>query len=77
MTNTNKKQIKDGQIRSSSATTSCPLTADHLTTEMLFKAEIRKRAFEIYCDRGHAEGFDKEDWLHAEREINARHGRRF
>jgi hypothetical protein len=31
--------------------------------------DIAKRAYEIYVDRGYADGFDREDWLRAEREL--------
>ena len=31
--------------------------------------EIRRRAFEIYLDRGSEPGRDLEDWLQAEREL--------
>jgi len=30
---------------------------------------IAHRAHEIYVDRGYADGFDREDWLRAEREL--------
>jgi len=32
-------------------------------------ADIAKRAFEIYCERGSQDGHDVEDWLQAEREL--------
>jgi len=31
--------------------------------------DIAERAYEIYADRGYADGFDREDWLRAEREL--------
>jgi hypothetical protein len=31
--------------------------------------DIAKRAYEIYVARGHVNGFDREDWLRAEREL--------
>lgn len=31
--------------------------------------DIAHRAHEIYVDRGYAHGFDREDWLQAEREL--------
>jgi hypothetical protein len=37
-------------------------------------AEIRKRAQEIYHERGEAHGSSLEDWLKAEREIKAKYG---
>ena len=38
--------------------------------------EIAQRAFELYVARGHADGTDVSDWLHAERELagSAAHG---
>jgi hypothetical protein len=33
---------------------------------------IRLRAYELYAQRGFVEGFEKEDWLTAEREVLAR-----
>ena len=35
--------------------------------------EIAARAYQIYMDRGRADGFDREDWLRAERELKAAH----
>ena len=32
-------------------------------------SDIAKRAHEIYVERGYAHGFDREDWLQAEREL--------
>jgi hypothetical protein len=36
------------------------------------EAAIRLRAYELYAERGYIEGFEKEDWLRAEREVLAR-----
>jgi hypothetical protein len=33
---------------------------------------IRKRAYELYVDRGMGDGQDLEDWFHAEQELAAR-----
>jgi hypothetical protein len=35
--------------------------------------EIRRRAYELYEARGSKPGYEHEDWVHAEREIMARH----
>lgn len=35
--------------------------------------EIRRRAYEIYVERGGPDGFDLDDWLQAERELSANH----
>ena len=34
--------------------------------------EIRRRAYEIYLNRGAAPGFELDDWLQAERELRSR-----
>jgi hypothetical protein len=36
------------------------------------ESAIRLRAYELYAERGYVEGFEKEDWLTAEREVLAR-----
>ncbi len=36
------------------------------------ESAIRLRAYELYAERGYIEGFEKEDWLTAEREVLAR-----
>ena len=36
-------------------------------------AEIRKRAFEIYIERGGIHGCDLDDWLQAERELQEKY----
>jgi hypothetical protein len=33
--------------------------------------DIAERAYGFYVDRGYANGFDREDWLRAERELKA------
>jgi len=33
-------------------------------------ADIAKRAFELYCERGCQDGYDVQDWLKAERELS-------
>lgn len=32
---------------------------------------IAERAYQMYVERGRADGFDRDDWLRAERELNA------
>ena len=34
-------------------------------------ADIAERAYDLYLNRGRADGFDREDWLRAERELKA------
>ena len=38
-------------------------------TDSMREHEIRRRAFEIYLERGSEPGRDLEDWLEAEREL--------
>lgn len=40
--------------------------------EVDMEAEIRRRAYELYEQRGYTPGHENEDWLVAEREILAR-----
>lgn len=35
--------------------------------------EIRKRAYELYAQRGYTSGHENEDWLTAEREVLSRY----
>jgi hypothetical protein len=37
------------------------------------EAEIRRRAYELYAQRGYTPGHENEDWFVAEREILARY----
>jgi hypothetical protein len=39
---------------------------------VLSHKEIAARAYEIYLQRGASEGFDRNDWLRAEQELQAR-----
>ena len=34
------------------------------------REEIERRAYELYLARGEVPGYDQEDWLQAERELN-------
>jgi len=48
---------------------------NHLASSDL-EAEIRQRAYELYEQRGYANGDPERDWLEAEREVRARHANR-
>jgi Protein of unknown function (DUF2934) len=48
--------------------------ADELAACLLLRAEIRKRAYELFRERHGAPGRDLDDWLRAEAEVRARHG---
>lgn len=43
------------------------------TRPMDLSEEIRRRAYELYEQRGGAPGHEHEDWISAEREVQARH----
>ena len=43
----------------------------HPSTDL--EAEIRRRAYELYEQRGRTPGHESEDWLVAEREVAARY----
>ncbi|HUK86361.1 MAG TPA: DUF2934 domain-containing protein [Terriglobales bacterium] len=36
--------------------------------------EIRRRAYQLYEERGGQHGFDQDDWLRAEAEVRTRYG---
>jgi hypothetical protein len=38
---------------------------------MVSVEDIAKRAYEMYLDRGRADGFDREDWRRAEGELKS------
>jgi DUF2934 family protein len=44
-----------------------------LSALMVSVDDIAARAYQIYMDRGRADGFDREDWLRAECELTAAH----
>jgi hypothetical protein len=46
--------------------------SDEPTVLILIKQQIRQRAYELYEQRGRADGHDLDDWLQAEREIKGR-----
>jgi Protein of unknown function (DUF2934) len=45
------------------------LEATELSDTALLRRLIAQRAYQLYEARGCVEGFDLQDWLHAEREI--------
>jgi hypothetical protein len=47
--------------------------AEHLEEQHPTQAEIAVRAYEIYLERGGADGGDTDDWLLAERELTEKH----
>lgn len=35
--------------------------------------EVAREAYSLYCERGHVDGHDVDDWFEAERRVKARH----
>jgi Protein of unknown function (DUF2934) len=48
------------------------LEANRSTAPVNLEDEIRRRAYEIYLERGRTPGNENEDWLVAERQVRAR-----
>jgi hypothetical protein len=74
------KSPKNGHSRAKLAeAASSPVVTDVAVDEINvvitsrdLQAEIRRRAFELYLERGCTPGHESEDWLVAEREILSR-----
>lgn len=64
----NKKATMSAQPASLKAVAGVGGTGDSMALE----DEIRRRAYEIYLQRGKAPGSEHDDWFAAEREIRAR-----
>jgi hypothetical protein len=48
------------------------VTNDKLPALMMVSVrDIARRAYELYVERGRADGFDREDWRRAEHELHA------
>ena len=47
-----------------------PSDDQSISQNELTRAEIEKRAYAIYLSRGEVHGYDQDDWLQAERELN-------
>lgn len=60
--------------RARKATSAKPaaLPASEQASPSAMEEEIRRRAYEIYLQRGATPGSESEDWLSAEREVRAR-----
>ena len=43
-------------------------------TTVVFEESVRKRAFELFRERGGSHGNDQEDWFRAETELRGRNG---
>jgi hypothetical protein len=73
-----RKTTENGVRRSRKATFAQPpqtpaaLEASRNVVSASVEDEIRRRAYEIYLERGSTPGNESEDWLVAEREVRAR-----
>ena len=56
--------------------TSPPIFDRNTVVPINLEDEIRRRAYEIYLERGSTPGDEQEDWISAEREIRARYEQR-
>ena len=65
LTRWNKKETKPAQPATLQAVSRVPGNKGSMALE----DEIRRRAYEIYLQRGNAPGSQHDDWLAAEREI--------
>jgi hypothetical protein len=69
------KSPRNGNTRSTNAATATAVTnpvAKQNGSQTDLEAEIRRRAYELYAQRGYTPGHENEDWFVAEREILAR-----
>jgi Protein of unknown function (DUF2934) len=59
------------------ASRKAPTSVQHENPVPSVEDEIRRRAYELYEQRGREDGRDQEDWLRAEEEIKQARNRRF
>ena len=69
-----KTQVANAKSSRQQSVSALPSIMDHVEKNGLTAEEIRQRAYEIYIERGAADGCDVDDWLQAERERHANHG---
>ena len=76
-TTTRSKQVIQMPDPGTAAVTTTSSEPRKVTTPVSIdlQGEIRRRAYELYEERGRVHGFEQEDWAQAEREIMARHNR--
>jgi hypothetical protein len=60
---------KGNESQQSQGTSSKAETREVLVSNATHVEEIRRRAYEIYLERGEQAGRDLDDWLQAEREL--------
>jgi Protein of unknown function (DUF2934) len=63
--------VKKGQLEAVLAPVASPILNQLPSFDL--ETEIRRRAYEIYQQRGCTPGHENDDWLVAEREVMARH----
>jgi len=67
----NVRSISSGLATKNPGVTKAETRANVATTAL--QDEIRRRAYELYKERGYSTGNETEDWLVAEREVMQRH----
>jgi hypothetical protein len=70
------KSPRNGNTRTTNAATAPAVTnpeAKQNGSQTDLEAEIRRRAYELYAQRGYTPGHENDDWFVAEREILARY----
>jgi hypothetical protein len=70
------KASGNGSTRRKQAATTTAVSFEHKHNPSTadLEAEIRRRAYELYEQRGYTPGHEDEDWLVAEREVLSRAG---
>jgi hypothetical protein len=70
------KSPRNGNTRTTNAVTAPAVTNPEMKqngSQTDLEAEIRRRAYELYAQRGYTPGHENDDWFVAEREILARY----
>ena len=72
---TNKQVIQMPEPSAATATASSEVKKTTPPISIDLQGEIRRRAYELYEERGCVHGYEQEDWAKAEREVLTRHSR--
>jgi hypothetical protein len=70
----NRLVLKRNKGVSTMKAKSQPDTAQQSISPFDLEEEVRRRAYELYAERGYVDGYEVEDWLQAEREVSERKG---
>ena len=62
----------NSESKATATLNAAPVKANGNSSQAELEAEIRRRAYELYLQRGCTPGRENEDWIVAEREIVAR-----